>query len=82
MLLTSCCVTVAGGIDPFLRNLMASKAKLMTQKQMVVDELRDRMFEQVERIGFDLAALYMQRGRDHGLPGKLAVATELPKENK
>ncbi|NXC41740.1 PERM Myeloperoxidase, partial [Penelope pileata] len=58
-----------GGIDPFLRNLMASQAKLMTQEQMVVDELRDRLFEQVERIGLDLPALNMQRGRDHGLPG-------------
>ncbi|XP_051665838.1 eosinophil peroxidase-like [Manacus candei] len=58
-----------GGIDPYLRNLMASQAKLMTQQQMVVDELRDRLFEQVERIGFDLAALNMQRSRDHGLPG-------------
>ncbi|NXF30734.1 PERM Myeloperoxidase, partial [Nyctibius bracteatus] len=58
-----------GGIDPYLRSLMANQAKLMTQKQMVVDELRDRMFEQVERIGFDLPALNMQRGRDHGLPG-------------
>ncbi|XP_040468672.1 eosinophil peroxidase-like [Falco naumanni] len=58
-----------GGIDPFLRSLMANQAKLMTQQQMVVDELRDRMFEQVERIGFDLAALNMQRSRDHGLPG-------------
>uniref|UniRef100_A0A8B9BRF9 Eosinophil peroxidase n=1 Tax=Anser brachyrhynchus TaxID=132585 RepID=A0A8B9BRF9_9AVES len=61
-----------GGIDPFLRNLMASKAKLMTQKQMVVDELRDRLFEQVERIGFDLPALNMQRCRDHGLPGYIS----------
>ncbi|NWY59126.1 PERM Myeloperoxidase, partial [Chionis minor] len=58
-----------GGIDPFLRSLMANQAKLMTQQQMVVDELRDRMFEQVERIGFDLPALNMQRSRDHGLPG-------------
>ncbi|NXF12453.1 PERE peroxidase, partial [Smithornis capensis] len=58
-----------GGIDPYLRSLMANQAKLMTQQQMVVDELRDRMFEQVERIGFDLAALNMQRSRDHGLPG-------------
>ncbi|NWI88224.1 PERE peroxidase, partial [Pitta sordida] len=58
-----------GGIDPYLRNLMANPAKLMTQQQMVVDELRDRMFEQVERIGFDLAALNMQRSRDHGLAG-------------
>ncbi|NXH67229.1 PERM Myeloperoxidase, partial [Hydrobates tethys] len=58
-----------GGIDPLLRSLMANQAKLMTQQQMVVDELRDRMFEQVERIGFDLPALNMQRSRDHGLPG-------------
>ncbi|OWK52502.1 Eosinophil peroxidase [Lonchura striata] len=58
-----------GGIDPYLRSLMASQAKLMTQQQMVVGELRDRLFEQVERIGFDLAALNMQRSRDHGLPG-------------
>ncbi|XP_049659351.1 myeloperoxidase-like isoform X4 [Accipiter gentilis] len=58
-----------GGIDPFLRSLMANQAKLMTQQQMLVDELRDRMFERIERIGFDLAALNMQRSRDHGLPG-------------
>uniref|UniRef100_A0A8C3H4E9 Uncharacterized protein n=1 Tax=Corvus moneduloides TaxID=1196302 RepID=A0A8C3H4E9_CORMO len=58
-----------GGIDPYLRSLMANQAKLMTQQQMVVSELRDRLFEQVERIGFDLAALNMQRSRDHGLPG-------------
>uniref|UniRef100_A0A8U8AZN7 Uncharacterized protein n=1 Tax=Geospiza parvula TaxID=87175 RepID=A0A8U8AZN7_GEOPR len=58
-----------GGIDPYLRSLMANQAKLMTQQQMVVGELRDQLFEQVERIGFDLAALNMQRSRDHGLPG-------------
>ncbi|XP_065709193.1 myeloperoxidase-like isoform X2 [Patagioenas fasciata] len=61
-----------GGIDPFLRSLMSNQAKLMTQQQMVVDELRDRMFEQVERIGFDLPALNMQRCRDHGLPGYIS----------
>uniref|UniRef100_A0A8C9U659 Eosinophil peroxidase n=1 Tax=Serinus canaria TaxID=9135 RepID=A0A8C9U659_SERCA len=38
-----------GGIDPYLRSLMA-------------DQLWDRLFEEVERIGFDLAALNMQRG--------------------
>lgn len=75
------CATSAGGIDPYLRSLMANQAKLMTQQQMVVAELRDRLFEQVERIGFDLAALNMQRSRDHGLPGKSAVGAEL-KKNK
>uniref|UniRef100_A0A8D0G1L8 Eosinophil peroxidase n=1 Tax=Sphenodon punctatus TaxID=8508 RepID=A0A8D0G1L8_SPHPU len=58
-----------GGIDPILRGLMANQAKLMKQNQMVVDELRDRLFQQVRRIGLDLPALNMQRGRDHGLPG-------------
>ncbi|XP_064022329.1 myeloperoxidase [Pogoniulus pusillus] len=58
-----------GGIDPFLRSLMVNQPKLMTQQQMMVDDLRDRLFEQVERIGLDLASLNMQRGRDHGLPG-------------
>ncbi|NWI57136.1 PERE peroxidase, partial [Calyptomena viridis] len=52
------------GIDPYLWSLMANQTKVMTQQQMVVDELRDQLFEQVERIGFN-----MQRSRDQGLPG-------------
>ncbi|KAI5944573.1 Eosinophil peroxidase [Manis javanica] len=58
-----------GGIDPILRGLMATPAKLNRQDSMVVDELRDRLFKQVRRIGLDLASLNMQRSRDHGLPG-------------
>ncbi|XP_045693022.1 LOW QUALITY PROTEIN: eosinophil peroxidase [Phyllostomus hastatus] len=58
-----------GGIDPIIRGLMATPAKLNRQDSMLVDELRDRLFEQVRRIGLDLAALNMQRSRDHGLPG-------------
>nr|XP_020659588.1 eosinophil peroxidase-like isoform X1 [Pogona vitticeps] len=58
-----------GGIDPILRGLMAKPAKLMRQDQLVVDAIRDRLFEQVSRIGLDLPSLNMQRGRDHGLPG-------------
>lgn len=49
---------------------MATPAKLNRQDSMLVDELRDRLFEQVRRIGLDLAALNMQRSRDHGLPGE------------
>uniref|UniRef100_A0A8C3HS07 Myeloperoxidase n=1 Tax=Chrysemys picta bellii TaxID=8478 RepID=A0A8C3HS07_CHRPI len=62
-------VVMEGGIDPLLRGLLVDHAKLMKQNQMVVEELQERLFEQVEIIGLDLAALNLQRGRDHGLPG-------------
>ncbi|XP_074079726.1 myeloperoxidase-like [Macrotis lagotis] len=62
-------VVKEGGIDPILRGLMANSAKLNRQNQIVVDEIRDRLFKQVMRIGLDLPALNMQRSRDHGLPG-------------
>ncbi|XP_050012868.1 myeloperoxidase [Alexandromys fortis] len=62
-------VVLEGGIDPILRGLMATPAKLNSQNQIVVDEIRERLFVQVMRIGLDLPALNMQRSRDHGLPG-------------
>ncbi|XP_069617351.1 myeloperoxidase-like [Ranitomeya imitator] len=58
-----------GGIDPILRGMMANKAKLNSQDQIMVDALRDRLFPVVNSVGRDLASLNMQRGRDHGLPG-------------
>lgn len=64
------CVLV-GGIDPILRGMLASPAKLVRQNQLVVEAIRDHLFEQVleRNIGLDLPSLNMQRGRDHGLPG-------------
>ncbi|XP_074117999.1 myeloperoxidase-like isoform X1 [Sminthopsis crassicaudata] len=62
-------VVKEGGIDPILRGLMATPAKLNRQNQIVVEEIRDKLFKQVMRIGLDLPALNMQRSRDHGLPG-------------
>lgn len=58
-----------GGIDPLLRGLMANRAKLNRQNQLVVDELRERLFKLFKRTGLDLPALNMQRGREHGIPG-------------
>ncbi|XP_071386826.1 eosinophil peroxidase isoform X1 [Centroberyx affinis] len=58
-----------GGIDPLLRGLIGRRAKLNTQDHMMVDALRERLFQFVQELALDLGSLNMQRGRDHGLPG-------------
>ncbi|XP_070591205.1 myeloperoxidase-like isoform X1 [Erythrolamprus reginae] len=59
-----------GGIDPVLRGQIGIPAKQQRQDQIVVEALRDRLFQQESTTsGLDLPALNMQRGRDHGLPG-------------
>uniref|UniRef100_A0A674P0J6 Eosinophil peroxidase-like n=1 Tax=Takifugu rubripes TaxID=31033 RepID=A0A674P0J6_TAKRU len=58
-----------GGLDPILRGLVSRKAKLKTQEHMMHDELRERLFKFSSEMALDLAALNLQRGRDHGLPG-------------
>ncbi|XP_002935236.4 myeloperoxidase [Xenopus tropicalis] len=62
-------VILEGGVDPLLRGLIANKAKLNTQTQILVTQLTDHLFELFKRLGLDLGAINMQRGRDHGLPG-------------
>ncbi len=59
----------AGGIDPVLRGLLLSPAKLQTADQMMVEELTERLFQAQGGLPLDLAALNLQRGRDHGLQG-------------
>lgn len=60
---------MAGGIDPVLRGLLLSPAKLQAPGHMMVEELTERLFQAQGGMPFDLAALNLQRGRDHGLPG-------------
>uniref|UniRef100_A0A3B3VIR0 Myeloid-specific peroxidase n=1 Tax=Poecilia latipinna TaxID=48699 RepID=A0A3B3VIR0_9TELE len=62
-------VIFEGGVDPVLRGLLGRPAKLGTQDNMLVDALRERLFEFIQHLALDLGALNMQRGRDHGLPG-------------
>ncbi|CAM4730430.1 unnamed protein product [Leuciscus chuanchicus] len=62
-------VIFEGGIDPLLRGLIGRPAKLNTQDHMMVDALRERLFAFTKHIALDLAALNMQRGRDHAIPG-------------
>jgi hypothetical protein len=55
------------GIEPILRGLAAQHAQEVDP--FIVDAVRNLLFATPTEIGFDLAALNMQRGRDHGLPG-------------
>ncbi|XP_059832356.1 eosinophil peroxidase-like [Hypanus sabinus] len=57
-----------GGIDPIIRGVILNPAKLQTQTQMMPEELTEKLFKPKESLALDLAALNLQRGRDHGLP--------------
>lgn len=59
-----------GGIDPLIRGLLAKNSKLISQNKMMTRELRNKLFQPTHKIhGFDLAAINIQRCRDHGMPG-------------
>lgn len=62
------------GIEPLLRGLAAQAAQRLDT--MVVDGLRNFLFGPPGAGGFDLAAMNIQRGRDHGLPGYNQVRIE------
>nr|ABC72122.1 myeloperoxidase [Siniperca chuatsi] len=62
-------IVFEGGVDPLLRGLIGRPAKLNTQDHMMVDAIRERLFQFVMHLALDLGSLNMQRGRDHGLPG-------------
>lgn len=54
------------GIDPVLRGFATQVAQ--SADPMVIDDIRDLLFGQPGSGGLDLAALNIQRGRDHELP--------------
>ena len=60
-----------GGIEPILRGLSTQIAQEIDP--FIVDDVRNFLFGPPGAGGFDLAALNMQRGRDHGIPGYNAV---------
>ncbi|XP_041926145.1 eosinophil peroxidase isoform X2 [Alosa sapidissima] len=62
-------VVFEGGIDPVIRGMVGRKAKLMTQDHMMVNGLREKLFEFAKHVAMDLASINLQRGRDHALPG-------------
>ena len=56
-----------GGIEPLLRGLSVQRAQEVDT--YVVDAVRNMLFAPPVDVGFDLAALNLQRGRDHGIGG-------------
>jgi len=58
----------AGWADQYMVGLMNQVAQAMDDS--VTDQVTNHLFENPgSRFGMDLAAINMQRGRDHGLPG-------------
>lgn len=57
-----------GGIDPLLRGLFGVAGKMRVSSQLLNTELTERLFSMVHAVALDLAAMNIQRGRDHGIP--------------
>uniref|UniRef100_A0A2P2HZE6 Peroxidasin-like n=3 Tax=Hirondellea gigas TaxID=1518452 RepID=A0A2P2HZE6_9CRUS len=60
-----------GGVDPLMRGLLATPAKLKKAGQFLNTELTEKLFRSAHEVALDLAAINIQRGRDHALPGYL-----------
>ncbi|XP_053674743.1 peroxidasin [Anopheles nili] len=58
-----------GGVDPLLRGLYSVPAKLKKSDQNLNTDLTERLFEVAHAVALDLAAINIQRARDHALPG-------------
>lgn len=57
-----------GGIDPLMRGLFYAPAKLRTPDQLLNSDLTEHLFTPAHLVAQDLAALNIQRSRDHGIP--------------
>ncbi|XP_072546433.1 thyroid peroxidase [Salminus brasiliensis] len=58
-----------GGLDPILRGLLGWPAARQNQQHLMTEELTEKLVVLNIPEALDLAALNLQRGRDHGLPG-------------
>lgn len=57
-----------GGVDPLLRGMYTTPAKLKTPTQNLNSELTEKLFYSVHAVALDLAAINIQRSRDHAIP--------------
>lgn len=58
-----------GGVDPLLRGMFSVPAKLKKPTENLNKELTEKLFLTSQAVALDLAAINIQRARDHGIPG-------------
>lgn len=58
-----------GGVDPLLRGMFTVAAKLKMPTQNLNSELTEKLFLTAHAVALDLAAINIQRSRDHAIPG-------------
>lgn len=61
-----------GGTDPLLRGMFVTPAKLKKPDQNLNVELTEQLFRTAHAVALDLAAMNIQRGRDHAIPPYVA----------
>lgn len=58
-----------GGVDPLLRGMFSVPAKLKMPTENLNTELTEKLFLTAHAVALDLAAINIQRARDHAIPG-------------
>ncbi|KAL1130925.1 hypothetical protein AAG570_012166 [Ranatra chinensis] len=62
-------VVVEGGIDPLMRGMFMTPAKRKRPQENLNTQLTEHLFTSAHAVALDLAAMNVQRSRDHGMPG-------------